>query len=452
MTKLFAAAFAVLLLSGCLKDKDNFRNQEDNEALATIYESYYEAYLKLHPLEATGQGDNRYNDQLPIDISTEYRAKKLEFYQKYLNDLLEINREELNSGDKITYDTFLYTLKNSIGELGFNTHFIPFDQFWGLPLTLGQLGSGDGSQPFETVKDYENWLKRLDKFSVWADTAIVNFKQGMANEYVLPKALVTKMIPQMNGFVVEDPTESLFYGPINKFPENFTESERIKLTGMYKKMIREKVVPSYKKLHDFLKNEYIFRARSSSGIANVPNGDEYYKHLIKQWTTTQLTPEEIYEIGTSEVARIKAEMEKVKTEVGFTGDLNSFFAYLKADKQFYPYQTPEEVLAAFEEIHQKVLPNVAKIFTTNPKTAFEIRRTEAFREATASAEYNQGTPDGSRPGIFYVPIPDAKTFNFTSGMESLFLHEAIPGHHYQVSLQQENLKLPKFMRFGWYGA
>lgn len=452
MTKLFAAAFAVLLLSGCLKDKDNFRNQEDNEALATIYESYYEAYLKLHPLEATGQGDNRYNDQLPIDISTEYRAKKLEFYQKYLNDLLEINRDELNSGDKITYDTFLYTLKNSIGELGFNTHFIPFDQFWGLPLTLGQLGSGDGSQPFETVKDYENWLKRLDKFSVWADTAIVNFKQGMANEYVLPKALVTKMIPQMNGFVVEDPTESLFYGPINKFPENFTESERIKLTGMYKKMIREKVVPSYKKLHDFLKNEYIFRARSSSGIANVPNGDEYYKHLIKQWTTTQLTPEEIYEIGTSEVARIKAEMEKVKKEVGFAGDLNSFFAYLKADKQFYPYQTPEEVLAAFEEIHQKVLPNVAKIFTTNPKTAFEIRRTEAFREATASAEYNQGTPDGSRPGIFYVPIPDAKTFNFTSGMESLFLHEAIPGHHYQVSLQQENLKLPKFMRFGWYGA
>lgn len=452
MTKLLSVAFAAFLLAGCLKDKDNFRNQEDNDALATIYEGYYEAYLKLHPLEATGQGDNSYNDQLPIDISTEYRAKKLEFYQKYLNDLLEINREELNDGDKITYDTFLYSLKNSIGELGFNTHLIPFDQFWGLPLTLGQLGSGDGSQPFETVKDYENWLKRLDKFSVWADTAIVNFKQGMANEYVLPKALVAKMIPQMNGFVVEDPTESLFYGPINKFPENFTESERIKLTGMYKKMIREKVVPSYKKLHDFLKNDYIYRARSSSGIANVPNGEEYYKHLIKQWTTTQLTPEEIYEIGTSEVARIKSEMEKVKTEVGFQGDLKEFFAYLKTDKQFYPYQTPEEVLAAFEEIHQKVLPNVAKIFTNNPKTAFEIRRTEAFREATASAEYNQGTPDGSRPGIFYVPIPDAKTFNFTSGMESLFLHEAIPGHHYQVSLQQENLKLPKFMRFGWYGA
>jgi uncharacterized protein (DUF885 family) len=452
MIKLFSITLTAILLSACLKDKGNFRNQEDNEELTTIYENYYEGYLRLNPLEATGQGDYRYNDQLPIDISTEYRNKKLIFYQKYLNELLDINREELNANDKITYDTFQYSLKNNINELGFNTHLIPFDQFWGLPLTLGQLGSGDGSQPFKTVEDYEKWLKRLNKFSAWADTAVVNFRQGMLESYVLPKALVTKMIPQMQGFVVEDPTQSLFYGPIKRFPEGFSESDRIKLTGMYKKTIREEVVPAYKRLHDFLKNDYYYRARSSSGIADVPQGSEYYKHLITQWTTTQLTPDEIYQTGIDEVARITTEMEKVKAEVGFEGELQDFFVYIKTNKRFYPYQTPEQVITAFEEIHQKVIPNVEKIFTKNPKTAFEIRRTEAFREATASAEYNQGTPDGSRPGIFYIPIPDARKFNITSGMESLFLHEAIPGHHYQVSLQQENMKLPKFMRFGWYGA
>lgn len=452
MFKIFSIVLTALLLSACLKDKENFRNQENNEKLASIYKTYYEGYLKLHPLDATGQGDYRYNDELPIDISAEYRTEELTFYQKYLNELLDINREELNAADKITYDTFRYALKNSINSFGFDTHLIPADHFQCLPLTIGQMGSGEGSQPFETVEDYEKWLKRLGKFEVWTDTAILNFKRGMLEGYVLPKALVEKMIPQMADFVVDDPTESLFYNPIKNLPEGFTESEKIKLTGMYKKVIRESVVPSYKKLHDFLKNEYLYRARSSSGIADIPQGDEYYRHLIKQWTTTQLTPEEIYQTGLDEVARITAEMEKVKNDVGFKGDLPAFFNYLKTDKRFFPYRNPEQVLAAFEDIHQQVLPNVAKIFTKSPKTDFEIRQTEAFRETTASAEYNQGTADGSRPGIFYVPIPDARKFNFTSGMESLFLHEAIPGHHYQVSLQQENTNLPKFMRFGWYGA
>ncbi len=452
MSRYFTVLLLTGILSACLKDKKNFRNQENNPELADIYEKYYEEYLTLHPLEATSQGDYRFNDQLPLDITTEYRAQKREFYQKYLNELLDINREKLNEFDKLTYDTFLYSLKTGLEGLRFNEHFVPFDQFWGLPLTLGQLGSGDGAQPFKTVADYENWLKRLDAFSVWADTAIVMFTMGMQEEHVLPKALVEKILPQLTDFTPEDPTESLFYGPINKLPAEFSESDKIKLTGMYKKMIREKVTPAYQKLATFMEQEYQYRARSSSGISSIPDGDNYYAYLVKKWTTTNLTPESIYQTGLKEVARIKEEMIKTKNAVGFTGSLPEFFDYMKTDKQFYPYQTPEQVLASFEEIHQKVNPNVQKIFLNSPKTGFEIRRTEAFRELSASAEYNPGTSDGTRPGIFYVPIPDARTFNKTSGMESLFLHEAIPGHHYQVSLQQENPDLPKFMRFGWYGA
>jgi uncharacterized protein (DUF885 family) len=176
-----------------------------------------------------------------------------------------------------------------------------------------------------------------------------------------------------------------------------------------------------------------------------------YAYLAKQWTTTQMTPDEIFETGQKEVARLRAEMERVKSETGFKGDLKSFFKYLHTDKKFMPYKEPSEVINAYLNIEKRMEPQLKKLFNLVPKAKFEVRQTEKYREASASAEYNQSAPDGSRPGIFYVPIPDATKFNVV-GMECLFLHEAIPGHHYQISIQQENEQLPKFRRFGWYGA
>ncbi|HLK28302.1 MAG TPA: DUF885 domain-containing protein, partial [Puia sp.] len=205
-------------------------------------------------------------------------------------------------------------------------------------------------------------------------------------------------------------------------------------------------------LADFLKNEYLPKSRATSGINAIPNGDAYYNFLIRDQTTTDKSSEEIYQTGLNEVARIRKIMDSVKNAVGFKGDLAAFFEYMKTDKKFTPYKTPKEVLDAFEAIHQRMEPNLKKMFTHVPKTRFEIRQTEAFRAASASAEYFQGSADGTRPGIFYVPILDATKFNTTSGMESLFLHEAIPGHHYQVSLQQEDTLLPKFRRFGGNNA
>ncbi|MDQ3535275.1 MAG: DUF885 domain-containing protein, partial [Bacteroidota bacterium] len=202
---------------------------------------------------------------------------------------------------------------------------------------------------------------------------------------------------------------------------------------------------------DYTRAEYLPAGRTSSGINVLPDGEEMYKHLIRYYTTTDMTADEIFKIGESEVARISNEMEKVKEQVGFKGDLKAFFDHARTRKELMPFTEPEQVIAHFEEIHSRMKPYIKELFDLTPKTPFEVRRTEAFREASASAEYNPGSQDGTRPGIFYVPIPNVKEYNILSD-EDLFLHEAIPGHHYQISLQQENEELPKFRRILWYSA
>ncbi|AYA35753.1 DUF885 domain-containing protein [Hymenobacter oligotrophus] len=456
---LAASMLAGALLIGCSQQPQKEAQTAGGEqtaaaenTLGSVFDSYWEENSKLFPLEATAQGDNRYNDQLPNDGTVAFRQNLQQFYQKYLTELQQFDREKLSDNDRISYDIFRYDLETKLEGLKLNTWMIPYQQFWGLPLTMGQYGSGEGVQPFKTAEDYDNWLGRVRGFSVWADTAISNFRRGMRAGVVLPRPLVQKMIPQMEAMVVSDPSKSLFYGPINKFPAGVSEADRKRITEAYRAAISNELVPTYRRLGQFLKTEYLPKSRTSTGIAAVPNGPDIYRYYVKYWTTTDKTPDEIYQTGLAEVKRIRTEMERVKTQVGFKGDLNAFFNYMRTDKRFTPYKTPDDVLNAFRGIQAKITPNLPKLFGRTPKTPFEIRQTEAFRAASASAEYNPGNPDGSRPGIFYVPILDAKTFNTTSGMESLFLHEAIPGHHYQTSLQQENDQMPKFRRFAWYGA
>jgi len=259
-------------------------------------------------------------------------------------------------------------------------------------------------------------------------------------------------VPQLQAQLVTDASKSLYYGPITRLPASFSEAEKARLTTAYQQAILTQLMPAYHQLADFLQTEYLPRARPGTGLADIPGGAEMYRYDVRLMTTTSRPPEAIYQTGLSEVKRIRAEMEVVKTQVGFKGELPAFFTYLSAEPRFTPYKTPEDVLNAFRAIQARITPNLPKLFGHAPKSPFEIRQTEAFRAATASAEYNRGTPDGSRPGIFYVPILDATKFNTTSGMESLFLHEAIPGHHYQLSLQQENTSLPNFRRFASYPA
>ena len=420
--------------------------------LASLFNNYWDDQARLFPVLATAQGDNRYNDRLLNDQTRAFRQQQARLYRRYLNDLLNIDRARLTTDDKLSYDLFQYEMRSRLEGLRLHAWMMPFAQIYSLPTTLGQLGTGTGAQPFRTVRDYDNWLARVGRFPVWADSAIANFREGAKAAVVLPKVLVLKMVPQLQAQVVGDPARSLFYGPIAHLPASFSEADRARLTAAYQEAIATQLVPTYRKLADYLQTEYLPRARNSTGLGDVPGGAEMYRYNVRLMTTTARDPEAIYQTGLNEVKRIRAEMEAVKKQVGYKGSLSSFFNSLSNNPRFMPYKTPEEVLNAFRAIQARIAPNLPRLFGRAPKSPFEIRQTEAFRAASAAAEYNRGTPDGSRPGIFYVPIVDATKFNVTSGMESLFLHEAMPGHHYQLSLQQENTALPKFRRFGSYPA
>ncbi len=447
------AIFAgLILMISCKKSDIALPKSEAN--IDSIASKYYEGYLKMYPLEATMQGDSRYNDLLSNNISSEFISKEIEFYTDTQKKLKSIDYDDLSDEQKTVYDVLDYTLKDKIERYAYHPELLPFSQFEGLPLDFPLLGSAEGNQPFKTTKDYDNWLKRIDAFVIWMNTAEKNFREGMKQNVVLPKKLVVKMIPQMHSeeIITEDFDKNIFYGPIKKMPKNFSAKDKEKYKILYQEAISSKIIPAYQKMGDFLEKEYLPKARNTDGINALPNGKNIYEYYAKSWTTTNKTPEEINKIGLQQVAMLRAEMEKVKTQLGFKGSLEQFLTSLKTDKKAMPYKTPEEVIAAFNGILKKIEPKLPTMFTKFPKTPFEIRRTEKFREASASAEYKQGTPDGKRPGIFYTPIPDATKYNVTNGFESLFLHEAIPGHHYQVSLQQENTEIPKFMRFGWFGA
>jgi uncharacterized protein (DUF885 family) len=417
----------------------------------SLMNNYWEERMQLFPFEATANGDSRYNDKMTITIAESFKDSLTRFYSKYQSALNGIDKGKLEESKQVSYDVFAYEMQMNIEGLKFPSHYLPMNQFWSFTLELPQLASGEGNQPFKTAKDYDNFLRRMQVFPAWTDTAIYNMRKGIANGWVLPKTLVVKMLPQLKSMMVKDAKESIFYGPVKLMPKDFSAEDKQKYTTAYMGMIDSIIVPAYSKLYHFFEKEYLPASRSTSGIGAVKGGDAYYAYLVKYWTTTNLTPDSIYNIGMAEVARLEGEMNKVKDEVGFKGSLKEFFDFLGKDKQFFPFSTPKDVLDSFEAIHSVEEPYLTKMFKHKPKTPFVIRQTEAFRAASASAEYNPGSEDGTRPGIFYVPILDAKKFNAV-GMETLFLHEAIPGHHYQISLQQENGALPKFRRFLWYGA
>ena len=445
--KKFLIVSLVILFSTSVISQTNI---PDNKELAALFADSYEESLKLSPFNATSVGDPRYNDLLTISFTESFRATLKNVYTKYLAAINKFDRSKLNQNDQISFDMFKREMEMQLEGLTFKTNLIPFDQFNGVHFTIGQYGSGNVIQPFKTVKDYEDWIKRATAFSAWADSAIVYFRKGMAEDYVLPKALVVKMGPQLEAFVTTDATKSLFYGPITNMPATFSDADKQRLTAAYVKLINEQLIPSYKKLADFLKNEYLPKARATSGLTGMSDGEKYYNYRIRLLTTTDKTPDELFNTGMSEVNRIQTEMEKVKGSVAYTGDLKFFFDYMRNDPKFKPYKTAEEVLNDYRAVQKKVEPHLPDFFLRFPNTPFEVRQTEAFRAASAAAQYFAGSADGTRPGIFYVPIVDAT--KYTTAKTNLFMHEAIPGHHFQISLQRENKSLPNFRRFGGNSA
>jgi uncharacterized protein (DUF885 family) len=433
-----------LLLYSCKSNED--KQAEATAEIKTLYHDFYEEGLILNPMSATWQGDNRYNDKMPDDYSEEYKNDKKAYYTKYRDWLSKIDREALNNEDRVSYDVLKWECDINLEGFEFKSDdYFPLDQFSSSITNFAIYGSGKSIQPFKTVKDYEDWLKRVDVFEAMCETALANMKEGVELGYVLPKLLIEKTIPQLASFVKDDIENHTFYGPIKMLPADFSEEDKERLTKAYKTMISSQIIPSYQKLLTYMEGEYLAKGRNTSGIWDTPKGSEFYQHQIRVFTNSDMTADQVHEIGLSEVARIRDEMMKVKEEVGYEGDLKSFFDYVRNKKELMPFTAPEQVIANFEKIHERMKPNLKKMFDKVPKTAFEIRRTEAFREKSAAANYSSGSKDGSRPGVFRVPIPDVTKYNYF-GDEDLFLHEAIPGHHYQISLQIENENQPDFRR------
>jgi uncharacterized protein (DUF885 family) len=446
----FVWVLLIVAMTACNK-REEVKQEKEKKSFNEMLDHYYEEQLKLNPLEATQIADKRYNDQLPNDISDSFRKDMKDFLQRYLDSLNNFDRAKLSVDEQLSYDIFKREMNMRLELLKFHDNWMPVQQFWGLTLTMPQIGSGQSFQPFKTVKDYDDFLSRIEKFSVWVDTAIVNMRKGLAQGYTYPKILMERVLPQCKDMMVDDPTKSIFYLPVKNVPDSLSVEDKKHIQTAYTAAIKDRIIPTYAKLYNFLRTEYIPKTRTTTGIGDIPQGKEWYQALIQFWTTTDLTPDSIFNLGQSEVARIRNEMEKVKDEVGFKGDLKAFFKYVNDDKKFMPFKTDQEVIDSFKAIEARIEPKLKTMFNMVPKTKFEVRQTESFREASASAEYSSGAPDGSRPGIFYVPVIDPTKYN-VSGMETLFLHEAIPGHHYQNSLQLENKDLPRFRRTLWYGA
>lgn len=435
---------ASLFLASCAS-KDATTRGRQFPTLDSLYKSYYEDYLRLNPLLATSLGDPRYNDQLPNNITAEHRNRVKDFYTRYRAQLLTFDPSTLGDNDRLSYDILMHQCDVNLEGLQFNDDLMPMNQLRSLPSQMAQLASGTGNQPFKTVADYENWMKRVDAFLPWCDSAIANMRKGMKLRYVIPKVNATKMVPQLANFDHGPVKDHMYYMPIKNFPADFSPEDTARLASAYRTMIETKVIPAYQKLRTFTETEYLPACRETTGIDAVPQGKEFYAFLLKRYTTTPMTADEIFALGQKEVARISEEMEKVKQQVGFKGDLPAFFDHLRTKKELRPFKSGDEVVAAYYAIYDKMKPNLERLFDKVPKMKFEVRPIEKFREATASAHYMVGTTDGTRPGIFYFPLRNVNDYS-TMAMEDLFVHEAIPGHHYQIALKAENTTLPEFRR------
>jgi len=423
----------------------------ESEKLRRIVDDYFEELLKFNPILATSIGDPRYNDRYVVEIRPDVRAAQEKLERDYLARIGTVDPGKLADADRLTYDVFKSARQREIEGFRFREDLIPLNQFYSVPNSFAQLGSGNGLQPFKTVKDYDDFLKRLDGFVEWTDQAIVNMREGASKGYTLPRVLTERVLPQLEAHIVARPEDSLYWGPVRNMPASFPAADRDRLTAAYRAAIETKVVPSYRKLRDYMRDDYLPKGRTTVGLDALPDGKAWYEYRVREVTTTNFTPAQIHQIGLNEVERIRGEMQGVMAKVGFKGNLDEFFQFLNTDPQFY-YSDRDSLIAGYDAIRKRVNPQLPKLFEILPKADYEVRAVEPFREKSAAGgQYQAASEDGSRPGIFYANAYDLKA-RPKWAMEALSLHEANPGHHFQISIQREQQDLPRFRRFGGYTA
>lgn len=443
MTKLLISlliATAALTVSAKPSEGERF-----NQWLDTSWEET----LQRDPILATSLGDPRYNAQMVDDTTAAWRADHTRHLQRQLLQLKGFNPKALSDKDRLSYAILKLDLEQSLQGNRFPDWMQPLNQLDGLPSLLAQLGSGRSLQPFRSTRDYDDWMQRLSASLPIMDGTIANMRVGLAKGVTPPRAVMEKVLPQLAALIVADPEQSVFWGAIKEFPEAVPAHDRERITAQMRTLIATRVMPAYQRMHDFLKSEYIPKTRTATAWSALPDGKRWYAYRVLGNTTTTLSPEQIHKLGQQEVSRILAEMESVRKAVKFDGDLKAFFQHLQDAPQFY-YQKPEDLLAGYSALQTRINGLLPKLFDIAPKADYEVREVEAFRaESAAGASYQSPSADGSRPGVFYV-----NTFNLKAqpifGMETLSLHEASPGHHFQIAIAQEDTALPKFRRFNTF--
>ena len=420
-------------------------------ALAALFAASDEANLRRNPLSALARGDMRYAGRLGDFLSDEYFQAERLAAESDLAALAGIDRSALSQAERISYDTFKWQremdLRGLQPDLLALTRVRPLDHFNGFHAQFAQLSAGESFAPFKTVADYENGLTRIDDYVRMLDASIVRMREGMAANVLQPRLVMENVVEQLDALLAEGIEGSSFYKPLTAFPAGIGAADRARLRAAYAALIRDEIRPALTRLRAFIADQYLPKARPTVGLADMPGGDRLYAYLAEVNTTTDLTPDRIHRIGLDNVAFIHSEMEKVKKQVGFIGTLKEFFEHIRTDPKFKPVSR-EALQQGYVAIGKRVDLALPRLFRTLPRAPLEIRPVPALTEkGAARGSYNAGTPDGSRPGIFYFNAYDLPS-RTTPGMETLYLHEGAPGHHFQISLAQENESLPSFQRFG----
>ncbi|MGS0679776.1 DUF885 domain-containing protein [Shewanella sp. 125m-7] len=425
--------------------------QSAEQAYLLLVDNYFNDLLKLEPIYATFVGVNDYNDQFGDGLSHAYLTERHQLNTRYLKAVKKIDREQLSNELKLSYDMFNYDRNVALADETFPNHFMPMNQFYSTVISMVQLGSGESAQPFNTVEDYRNWEMRLQGFIEWLKLAQVRMDEGIESKVVLPRVLVERIIPQLSAQLVDNASDSLFYTPITLMPESFSDADKQALTQEYTALITEQLLPELTALRDYFQNTYIKSSRATDGWWGLPNGKVWYQHLANSHTTTTMPVDEIHKIGLDEVARILSEMDKVRVQVGFEGDLTEFFASLSSEPQYF-FTDRQGLIDGYMGLKEQINLELPKYFNIMPKADYVVKPVESFREQSAAgASYDAPAVDGSRPGVFYI-----NTYNLKAqpkwGMTTLSLHEAAPGHHFQIAIKQELSGVPEFQRFGNYTA
>jgi len=415
------------------------------KALNDLLAEQWEYTLRTSPEYATILGDKRYNDQLS-DLSLKAVLDDLEMSRKFLARFEAIDTAGFSEQEKLNKALMVRDLKQQLAFAPFKEWEMPVNQMGGPHLSMPQLVA---LLPFTNVKDYEDYIARLRKFPKVLDDTMDNMRRGMADHLMPPRFLLEKVVTQSENIVTADVEKSPFAQPLAKFPDSISETDRKRLHDATIAAIRESVNPAYTKFAKFVSEEYAPKGRTEAGIWSLPDGSARYAAMVKRSTTSDLTPEEIHEIGLKQVAEIEAQMLAIAQKLGYK-DLKTFNADIAKDPKLHAHSR-QQILDLYRTYTDAMWKQLPAAFGRLPKAKLEVMPIEEFHEKEASTHYNQGTPDGSRPGHVMV-----NTGNFEQRtvitVESTAYHEGVPGHHMQISIAQELQELPPFRQQEFYGA